>query len=183
VSDELGVLLRPRSTYKRLATQPGGSAWKRSLLFMLLVGCAVSMATAGRVTLRLVLPVTLYTSLIPLLEIAMLRVLLGRGIGRAVDLFSMGHAAWSLWLLTLAGIFAFMDPITAYRVTGPPWGLLSMLVVIAWSAYTDWCFFQCFSPGRAGRSLVLQRVVCWSVGLAIFGGGSLWTGVRGILGL
>ena len=152
-------------------------------MFALLLGCVVSLATSGRVTLRLVLPVTLYAALIPVVEIAVLRMLLGRPVGRAADLFLMVHAPWSLWLVAIGGIFAFADPIRAYRITGPPWGLLSLAVVIGWSAYTDWCFFRCVSPERAGRNLAVQRAVCWSVGLAIFGGGSLWTGLRGIFGV
>lgn len=183
MSDELAVLLRPASAYRRLVQVEGGAAWKRPVLFALLAGCAVSLATSGRLTLRLVGPATVYAALIPLVETAMLRVLLGRKIGRAVDLFFMGYAAWSLWLLALAGIFACLNPIEAYRVTGPPWGLLSLAVVAAWSAYTDWCFFRCVSPERVGRNFALQRVVSWGVGLAVFGGGSLWTGLRGIVGI
>ena len=120
MSDELAVLLQPRLTYRRLVKESGGNACKRPLLFMLLAGCSMSMAASGRVTLRLALPITLYACLIPLIEIAALRLLLGRKIGRAVDLFFMGHAAWSLWLIALGGIFALSDPITAFRVTGPP---------------------------------------------------------------
>jgi hypothetical protein len=181
VSDEFQVLLRPHSAYQRLIKEPSGSAWKRVALFCLLCGCCVSMATSGRVTIRLVVPVAIYASMVPVLEVGMLRVLLGRQM--RVDLYYMGHAAWSLWLIMLAGMFAFLDPITAFRVTGPPWGMLSLMLVIGWSAYTDWCFFRCVSPERAGRNLAAQRVVCWSVGLGIFGGGSLWTGLRGILGV
>jgi hypothetical protein len=181
VSDELMVLLRPLATYRRLVQEPGGPAWVRPLWFAVLCGCGASMATSGRVTLRLPMPVTIYAALIPLLEIAVLRVLLGPKIARAVDLFFMGHATWSLWLLTLAGIFAFADPIQAYRLTGPPWGLVSVGLVMAWSGYTDWCFFRCVSPERTGRNLAVQRVVCWTVGLAIFGGGSLWPGLLGIV--
>jgi hypothetical protein len=184
MSDELAVLLRPGLTYRRLVRVEGPcSWWHRPAIFVLVCGCVASLATSGRVTLRLAGPVAVYSSLIPLMEIAMLRLLLGRKIGRAVDLFFMGHAAWSLWLIALAGIFAFLDPIRAYRVTGPPWGLISLAVVLAWSAYTDWCFFRCVSPEHASRNLGLQRAVCWSVGLAIFGGGSLWTGLLGILGV
>jgi hypothetical protein len=181
MSDELNVLLRPGATFQRLITEPGGAAWKPAVLFCLVCACCVSMTTSSRVTPRLVLPVTIYASLIPLVEIGMLRVLLGRN--TRADLFYMGHAAWSLWLIALAAIFAFADPITAFRATGPPWGLLSLGLVIGWSAYTDWCFFRCVSPGRALRNLAVQRVVCWSVGLIVFGGGSLWTGLRRILGV
>jgi hypothetical protein len=152
------------------------------MLYALLVGCVVSLATSGRITLRLAGPAAVYASLIPLVEIAVLRVLLGRKAARA-DLFLMGHAAWSLWLVTLGAIFAFADPVTAFRMTGPPWGLMSLAVVVAWSGYTDWCFFRSVSPGSAARNLVVQRLVCWSIGLAIFGGGSLWTGLRGIVGI
>jgi hypothetical protein len=182
VSDELAVLLRPGVAYRRLIDKPGGRAWVRPLCFALLCGCGVSMATSGRVTLRLAGPVTIYAALIPLLEIGILRWLLGPKISRAVDLFFMGHAAWSLWLLALAGIFAFLDPMKAYRVTGPPWGLASLALVVGWSAYTDWCFFRCVSPERAGRNLTVQRVVCWTIGLGIFGGGSFWPGLLGIAG-
>jgi hypothetical protein len=181
VSDELSVLLRPGATFRRLVKGRREPAWKRAALFCFVCGCCVSMATTGRVTLRLVAPVMIYASLIPLLEIGMLLLLVGREM--RADLYCMGHAAWSLWLLTLAGIFAFADPITAFRVTGPPWGWMSLLIVIAWSVYTDWCFFRCVSPERAGRNLAIQRAVCWLMGLAIFGGGSLWTGLRGILGV
>lgn len=181
MSDELSVLLRPASTFPRLAKQPGRAGWKRAALFCMVCGCCVSMAGSGRVTLRLVLAVMVYASLIPLLEIGTLRVLLGRE--TRADLWYMGHAAWSLWLLTIAGIFALADPIAAFRITGPPWGWLSLMLVIAWSGYTDWCFFRCLSPERAGWNLAVQRAVCWTVGLAIFGGGSVWTGLRGILGV
>jgi hypothetical protein len=183
VSDELEVLLRPATAYRRLAKVGGTGGWSRPAMFALVCGCVASLATSGRVTLRLAGPATLYAALIPLVEIAVLRVLLRRGIAKASDLFFMGHAAWSLWLIAIGGIFAFVDPISAHRITGPPWGLTSLALVIAWSAYTDWCFFRVVSPGRAGRNLMVQRVACWSTGLAIFGGGSLWPGLRGILGI
>lgn len=184
MSEELQVLLRPHSAYRRLARVEAAAVWwHRPAFFALLCGYVASLATSGRVTLRLAGPAAVYASLIPLIEIAMLRVLLGRKIGRAVDLFFMGHAAWSLWMVALAGIFAILDPIQAYRVTGPPWGLMSLSVVVGWSAYTDWCFFRCVSPRRPVRNLLVQRVVCWSIGLAIFGGGSLWSGLLGILGV
>jgi hypothetical protein len=179
---ELEVLLRPASAFPRLI-KTGREGWSRPVAFALLCGCVVSLATSGRVTLRLALPGAIYASLIPLVEIGMLRLLLGRGVARTADLFFMGHAAWSLWLVAIAGIFAFADPIHAFRITGPPWGLMSLVLVVGWSAYTDWCFFRCVSPEHAGRNLAVQRAVCWSVGLALFGGGSLWTGLRRILGV
>jgi hypothetical protein len=100
---------------------------------------------------------------------------------RAADLFLMGHGAWLLWLLAVAAILAFADPVDGFRWTAAPWGWSSLALVIVWSCYIDYCFFRCVSDHPA-RNLMLQRATCWGIGLAIFGGGSLWPGLLGILG-
>lgn len=183
---EVSVLFRPATAYQRLAKVEGEAAWKRPLLFAFVLGCVVSLATSGRLTLRLVLPATLYASLIPLVEIAVLCLLLrGRAqvsLRRAVDMFFMGHAAWCVWLIAVGGIFAFTHPLRAFVWTGAPRGWITLALVVIWSAYTDYCFFRCITPQRAGRNLLVQRAFCWSVGLAIFGGGSFWTGLLGLVG-
>jgi hypothetical protein len=186
VSDALWVLLRPAAAYPQLAKFEIGSAWKRPLAFAFLCGCIVSLAASGRLTLRLVAPAMLYAALIPALEIPVLAAILRRGrsvsLRRAVDLFFMGHAAWCLWLFLLAAVFAFADPIRAFQWTAPLWYRSTAAFMVIWSAYTDYCFFRCVSPGRAGWNLLALRTVCWSVGLAIFGGASLWAGLLGVLG-
>jgi hypothetical protein len=162
------------------------SVWRRPALLCFFIGCCVSLSTSGRLTLRLVVPAALYATLLPLVEIATLRLLLGRQpklpFPSAIELFYRSYAAWCLWMLALVTAFAFLDPVPAYRLTGPPWGLASMLLVIAWSAYRDYRFFRTVSPERAGRNLLVQRAVCWSVLLAIFGGASIWPGFLGVLG-
>jgi hypothetical protein len=179
------ILLRPARAYRELTQRTGAQPWRRALFFALFLGCVVSLGTSGRVTARLVIPAAVYAGLIPLLEIGALRVLLRSGakidFRRAVDLFLRGHVAWLVWLLAVAAIFAFADPVDAFRWTAAPWGWSSLGLVIVWSAYIDYCFFRCISD-HAQRNLMLQRAACWGIGLAIFGGGSLWPGLLGILG-
>ena len=186
MSDDLRVLFAPAAAYRVLVDRKETGSWLRPAWFAFFLGCVVSLATSGRLTLRLVVPAALYAALIPFVEIPVLRLLLrGRGRippDRAVDLFFMGHTVWCVWLLAVAAIFAFADPIRAFVWTGPPWGWVTLAMVVIWSAYTDLCFFRCVSPGRAEITLLAQRTICWGVGLAIFGGGSLWTGLLGILG-
>ena len=186
MTDELAVLLRTATAYPRLAKLDGGSVWKRPLFFAFLVGCAVSLAVADRPTLRLVGPATVYALLIPLVEIAVLRGLLRANpavsLGRAVDLFFMGHAVWCLWLVMLGGLFACADLPAAFAWTISGKGWIAVIFAAAWSGYTDFCFFRAVTPGRAGRNLLVERVICWSIGVAIFGGGSFWPGLLGVLG-
>jgi hypothetical protein len=187
VSDDLAVLLRPAAAYRELAARTGAAAWKRPLWFALLGGCAASVTTTGALTARLVVPCAIYASLVPLVEIAVLAGLLRRGravpLARAVDLFFMGHCAWSLWLIMVSAIFAFTTPMEAFEVTGTLWRWSTIGGALAWSAYTDYCFFRCVSPERVWRNLLAQRAVCWTAGLVIFGGGSLWAGIVGVLHL
>jgi hypothetical protein len=64
------------------------------------------------------------------------------------------------------------------------WFLLG--VAIIWSAYIDFCFLRKVlgeSAFSAGRRLLALRIITWSVGLMIFGGGSVWSETVRILRL
>jgi hypothetical protein len=186
MSDDLRVMLRPATAYSKLALADGDSAWTRPLFFSFLIGCVVSLSATGRATVRLVAPATLYAMLIPLVEVALLWVLLRRRsmvpLPRAIDLFFMGHLPWCLWLLSLATMFTFGPTLAAFLWIGWLWRCTTIPALLVWSAYIDYCFFRCVSPGEVGRNLLVHRGVCWTLLLVIFGGGSLWTGLLGILG-
>jgi len=186
-SPELLVMLRPAAEYRQLVElSNGGRWWKRALRFSFLFGSVVSLAASGRLTLRLVAAGTLYASLIPLVEIAVLAAVLGRSrkvsLARAADLFLMGHGAWCCWLLGFAGIWAFLAPIPAFEWTRAIWRWGVVAAVAAWSAYVDYCFFRCVAPSGPGWRLVVQRVACWTPAALIFGGGSLWPEILKVLG-
>ena len=72
-------------------------------------GCAVSLMTSGRLSLRLAAPATLYWSFLPLLEIAGLAAVWPWkrspiSFARAIDLFFVSNTPWSLWFTAFAGV-------------------------------------------------------------------------------
>ena len=192
-SPDVWVMLRPASAYPWLAGHAVGEgkweAARRPLFMVFLLGCLVSLVTAGSLSLRLFAAGALNAWFVPLLEIGVLAGL-WRGrrtmpFPRTVDLFFMGHGPWVLWLLVMCAIWTFAAPAGAFLLTGRwMWWLLG--VAIVWSAYIDFCFLRFVlreSAARAGGSLLVLRLITWGVGLVIFGGGSLWPETVRKLGL
>jgi hypothetical protein len=153
-----------------------GRAWiaiRRPLLVAFVLGCAVSLLTSGRVTLRLAGPATLYWSFIPLAGIAGLLVVSGRRLHAAmVDEFFLSYAPWMLWITAFAALWAFVPPADAFARTGYPWVWEALaLVAMVWSARADFHFYQrTFGHSRrqAVRGLLVQRLISWSAVLVIF---------------
>jgi hypothetical protein len=177
-------MLRPAEEYQRLVREGCGrgnwSAAQRPLFMVFLLGCLVSLLTAGSLSLRLCAAGAVNALFVPLLEIIALaglwRSRRSTAFLRTVDLFFMGHGPWVLYLLVFCAIWTFVDPIHAYALTSR-WMWFLLGVAILWSAYIDFCFLRQVmreNAVRAGAKLVALRLITWSVGLAIFGGGSLW---------
>jgi len=183
-SPDVQVMLRPAGAYQELAQQASGerkwSAMRRPAFMVFLLGCLVSLVTAGALSPRLFAAGALNALFVPLLEIGVLagvwRSRRATPFSRTVDLFFMGHGPWVLWLLVMCAIWVFASPSHAFFLTGHGmWFLLG--VVAVWSGYIDFCFLRYVlkeSAKKAVGSLVILRVITWSVGLVIFGGGSLW---------
>jgi hypothetical protein len=77
-----------------------------------------------------------------------------------------------LWLIGLSTIWSFFPPVQAFALTNV-WLYGAGTIVIVWSAYVDFCFFRFVmhrNAAGAGRDLVLQRLVSWTIIIAIFGG-------------
>lgn len=177
-------MLRPAAAYQWLARQAvGGGNWDaagRPLFMVFLLGCLVSLVTAGSLNVRLFAAGAINALFVPLLEIGVLGGL-WRGkrtvaFSRTVDLFFMGHGPWVLWLLVMCAIWAFASPIQAFVLTGR-WMWFLLGVAMVWSGYIDFCFLRYVlqeSVAQAGGKLIGLRVITWGVGLVIFGGGSLW---------
>jgi hypothetical protein len=190
---DVWVMLRPLTAYQWLVRQGSGqgiwSAARRPVFMVFLLGCLVSLVTAGSLSLRLFAAGALNALFVPLLEIAVLgglwRIRRTIPFSRAVNLFFMGHGPWVMWLLVMCAIWTFASPVQAYVLTGRwMWSLLG--VVLFWSAYIDFCFLRYVlreSLERASGSLLMLRVITWGVGLEIFGGGSLWPEMVRELGL
>jgi hypothetical protein len=187
VAQHLGHAARPATAYQSLshfmlqrpATEGKWSAARRTLFIAFALGCTVSFLASERLTLRLVASGTVYATLAPLVEIGVLSQLRNQRIlfSRAADLFLMGHGPWILWVLGFSALWSFAPPIQAFVWTGARWTLYTLGLVAVWSGYIDFCFFRYVireSPARAGRNLLLQRAISWSLGAMILGGGALW---------
>lgn len=174
-------MLNPAADFRYLAQHPPcgdgwWTSWRRPLLVALVLGCTMSLITSASLTPRLAGSAAIYWSFVPLAEIAALAVCL-RGkrthpFRRTVDLFFAGHGPWLLWLIGLCAIWCFVPPTRAFAFTRV-WLYGASAIVIVWSAYIDFCFFRFImgrNPARAGRDLLLQRLVSWTLILAIFGG-------------
>jgi hypothetical protein len=183
-SADVWVMLRTAKAYEWLSRQGGSdgnwAAAQRPLFMVFLLGCLVSLVTAGSVNLRLFADGAGNALFVPLLEIVVLgglwRSKRTMVFSRTVDLFFMGHGPWVLWILAMCAIWTFASPSQAFLLTGR-WMWILLGVVGLWSGYIDFVFLRDvlrLNAARAGVSLLAMRVLTWSVGLVIFGGGSLW---------
>jgi hypothetical protein len=163
-------------------------ACRRPLLVGFVFGCAVSLMTAGRLTIRLAAPATIYWSFVPLVEIAgMAAVWRGKSPAvswaHAIDLFFRGHLPWCLWVTGFAAEWAFLPPALVYHVGRWPWPWYGLALATAvWSGYLDYRFFR-VSWDRPVRALLVQRAISWTLGIAWFMAPSVWSVAAPRLGL
>jgi hypothetical protein len=183
-SPEWQVLLRPGVSYAGLAELPRRGMWlfwRRPLLLTLILGCAISLMTARRLELRLVLSAGLTWTFVSLLEIGSLALVWRwhrppMALARTVDLFFTGNVPWSLWLIGSGLFWATFPELAPSRLTAYGW-FGSAGVAIAWSAWLDFCFWRSGmkrSFRDAIRDLLAQRVLAWVPGVLIIGAASLW---------
>jgi len=170
-------------------------AWlaiRRPLLVAVVLGCAVSLMTSGRLSLRLAAPATLYWTFVPLLEIAGLAAVWPWkrspvSFARAIDLFFVSNTPWSLWFTAFAALWALFPPARVFAWTGNPWPwYASALAVGLWCARLDFRFFRSVpgrTPARACRDLAVQRFIAWTGGVAWFMGPAAWQVVASRVGL
>ena len=173
------VMARPARGFRFIAARPrGAGAWmaaRRPLFVALVLGCVVSILTAGSVTLRIVGPATIYWAFVPFVETLVLAaIVLGRprrmSFSAVVDTFFTGHATWTLFLIAAATAL-LVTPARLIWSLLTTWALVAMVVVIVWSAYVDFCFFRHLldrSRASSWRSVLLHRLLTWTVVFAIF---------------
>jgi hypothetical protein len=187
-------MLNPAAAYRFLAQHPPVRVgrwlgWRKPLLVAFVLGCTMSLITSASLTLRLAGPATIYWSFVPLAETAALAAVCWRGrqarsFGLIVDLFFAGHGPWLFWLIGLCAVWSLVPPIQAF-VFAKVWLYGAVPVVIVWSACIDFCFFRFVmgrSPARAGRDLLLQRLISWTLIIAVFGGPAIPAEVAARLG-
>ncbi len=168
------------------------TALRRPMLVAVVFGCSFSLMDASRLTLRLALPAAIWWTFIPILEAAALfcasaRARSVRPWQRTVDQFFETHRPWLLWVAAFSAYWAFLPIATAFswpeRYRAWFW---SAAAVTVWSAWLDYRFFRRalgLPRWPACRDLLLQRVISWTIGLAIFVGPAGYQTIASRLGL
>jgi hypothetical protein len=149
---------------------------RRPLFLTLVMASVAAMLTSGAVPVRLVFSVSLYWCFVPIVEvIALLLVTASRqeaagARSTTIDVYFMGHAAWTLALLAI-GLTLSSAPASTI------WPMVTTVVpailagVIAWSAYVDYWFFRTVlnAPSRrAIRDTAMVRLITWPIVFIVF---------------
>jgi hypothetical protein len=189
-SAEARVMLRPIVAYRELAQEPGQTGWcvalRRPLFLAILLGSALALSSSGHLSLLLILSCALSWSLVPALQIVSVLAILYLfdhpriTRSRAVDLYFMGQAPWSLWLLGIAGLSTLVSPIELHG-----WAFESQLPILV-SLLTPWLWSQLITLGffrgalqmsvrKAIAALLLNAVILWgAVALFFLATDQLW---------
>jgi hypothetical protein len=140
------AMSKPRDTYAEALHAPGSermwAAARRPCLVALIQGIAISMAATESVALPVVASVTAYWAPAVLVQVLAALVLIRSGptfasgsqagsarrvpLARALDLFFLGHAPWSLWLLLSAGVVIVAPSVSMLR-----WIVMAGMIVPA----------------------------------------------------
>lgn len=155
---------------------------RRPLLFLLFIGCLVSLLASGRITVRLIVDGAISFAFVPAFCLAGLAVVWRLGpraalpFARVVDAFFAGFTPWLLWMIVAGAVFGIVPP-RAFS----PWFypvLIAGAVPLVWSLGIDWRFFRETlgrSPRQALRDLAIHRGIEWIGGVAYFLGMALWS--------
>ena len=114
---DLRLALSPTETYRQLIAEPVRGTWRRALerpaLVAVIIGTAVTLSSARRVPLGLVLMGIVCWSFVPLIQLLIGLVVIGRARGRPIsvprclELLFAGHLPWSLSTLVMVGLYTF----------------------------------------------------------------------------
>lgn len=143
---------------------------RRPLVVALIIGTAVPIMAVQRVTLALLLASTLSFIFMVAIQMVVGAALIATvpsrrlSIARALDLWFAGHAPYSLWLLTVAAVFA-----------GLPFASLDGLIMLAalpaaWTAVIVAAFCRnVLGTGTAGARwrAAAHFLVMWAIGLEL----------------
>lgn len=168
---DLRLALAPIDTYRQLITEPVRGTWLRALerpaLVALIIGITVTISSARRVSLGLVIMGVLLWSFVPIIQWLVGTFVIGRVRGRpmsmprCLELLFIGHLPWSLWALTMAGLETF----TVLPV-GRAVEVLSLSVPAVWTAMIVFAFCRTVldcTPARARLLTVAHQAITGAI--------------------
>jgi len=169
VPRDLRLALSPTKTYRELIAEPERGTWLRALerlaFVAILIGTAVTLASARRLPPGLVLMGILCWSFVPITQWLIGLVVIGRAPGRplsvprCLELLFAGHLPWSLWMLVLIGFDTF-TPVPIPQVIQ----VLSLLVPAVWTTIILSAFCRIVlgcTPARAHILLIAHQAMTW----------------------
>jgi hypothetical protein len=168
---DLRLALAPLDTYRQLIAEPVRGTWLRALegplLVAVIIGTAVTMSSARRVPLGLVLMGIVCWSFVPIMQWLVAAVVIGGGRGRRLsrprcfELLFLAQLPWSLWTLVMLGLYTF---------TTVPLGLtvqvLSLLVPAVWTTRIVFAFCRTAlgcTPARARLLTAAHQAMTWTL--------------------
>lgn len=167
---DLRLALSPFDTYRQLMAEPVRGTWLRALerpaLVAVIIGTAVTMSSARRVPLGLVLMGIVCWSFVLVVQWLIGLVVVGRAQGRptsaprCMELLFLGHLPWTLWTLAMVGLYTF-TPIWIGQVAQ----VLSLVTPAIWTMSIVWAFcltvLGC-TPARARILTVAHQAMTWT---------------------
>jgi hypothetical protein len=191
VPRDLRLALSPTKTYRELIAEPERGTWLRALerlaFVAILIGTAVTLASARRLPPGLVLMGILCWSFVPITQWLIGLVVIGRAPGRplsvprCLELLFAGHLPWSLWMLVFIGFDTF-TPVPIPLVIQ----VLSLLVPAVWTTIILSAFCRIVlgcTPARAHLLIVAHQAMTWTAffGYVVLVSG-LWPRVLAFIG-
>jgi hypothetical protein len=153
ISDEVRVMMAPRSAYRRLATELPqsppfslGLMVRRPALAALVIGGAVALTSTGGATVRALVTTTICWSFVPGVQMIVAAGLIalwrrpGLRLCPAVDLFFAGQGPWLLWTLGVAAAALVAFGLGGHAVPHLFFLLLVALVPLVWTAIIIFAF-------------------------------------------
>jgi hypothetical protein len=190
ISPEIHVMLSPMRAYAVYAPAHTRSglwiAIRRPLFVALLLGVAIAMTATHTVAAPVVVSVTLCWSVAVVIQLVTALIVVGPSsrrtvpMSRALDLFFLGHAPWSLWLLAVGGMATWTpDLVNTLTV------VLTMLVPAALTTRIV-AAFSAVVLGNSRRAAVtraaLHHAITWIAIILLFAAAvALWPRVLAVL--
>ena len=177
----MALAIRPFPAYRQLVAADVSTGWRdvfgRVFFTVILNGAVIAVCATGRAPFELVASVSIYWSFAAALQLlaGMLLVRSARTLAvpmaRALDLFLLGHAPWSLWLLALSAFFAIDYGASPVPFSGARPLLATAVIPIVWTAVIVSAFGRSvlrLSPRAAIARAVLHQTLLWGATILFF---------------
>lgn len=188
---DVRVALFPFETYRELVAEPVRGSWRRALerpaLVAVIVGTAVTMSSAGRVPLGLVVMGIVCWSFVPLIQWVIGMLVISRATGRPVsmprclELLFLSHLPWSLWIIARTGVSAFTPFFIGRAVE-----VASLAVPGIWTTVIVFAFCRAVlgcADTRAHVLTVTHQMLTWAtVFVYAFFATGVWARVLALVG-